>query len=500
MILIGFAGGHALWFATKVLIVRSVSKEEFGLYSLAVAIVSILSLIGTAGLNEGTSRYISILVGEGKTDDAASLASSGIRAGVFTSLTCSLILYLVSVPLARHVFYLPDLAPVLKVISAFIFFHVVGDILVGINRGYGNIRPNVYYIQIGQPLYFLLMLAFISIFGLPYESVMYAYVAAMALAWLGLFAYSRSRLNLQPFRQRSGRQRELLKFSLPLLGVAVVGVVLNWTDTLMIGRYLTASDVGTYNVSVSLVRLLVFGVAAANFVFMPLAGELYSKNRMKELKRIYQVLTKWVFSITLPIFFVLFFFPEMTISFLFGEVHTPSSAPLRLLCLGFMANVVVGTNVVIMMILGLSRHLMKISVMGTCINILLNYVLIKHLDTGIMGAALATTVSYIIISAMNSFALYKASRIHPVTFSYLGPMLGSVIAGLAVYALAKTLPLHFWMMPVYLILFLGGYVITLLLTKSIEREDIFLFESVANRAGLELHWIKTILNRFAADK
>ena len=106
-----------------------------------------------------------------------------------------------------------------------------------------------------------------------------------------------------------GKNVELLRFSLPLLIVSLLSVVLGWTDTLMLGRYTKAASVGIYNVSISLAKLLTFPLSAISFVFMPIAGEMYARKQSAELGRTYQVLTKWIFSVTFPIFLYFIFFP-----------------------------------------------------------------------------------------------------------------------------------------------------------------------------------------------
>ncbi len=145
----------------------------------------------------------------------------------------------------------------------------------------------------------------------------------------------------------------------------------------MLGRYGTAEEVGVYSVSVSLAAFLTLPLVALWYVYMPVAGELYAKNRSSDLARTYQVLTKWIFSVTLPVFFILFFFPEMTITFLFGERFADSAAPLRILSLGYLFTAFMGTNSMLLLVMGLSKAVMKISAAGAVLNIILNYILHK---------------------------------------------------------------------------------------------------------------------------
>lgn len=500
LIFVGSVASILLWFATKVLIVRTTTKEEFGIYALAIAVAGILGAIANAGLQNGITRYVSIFLGEGRKDDAKAVSKSALKIGLATGLAASLGLYIFADLISRHVFYMPELTAPLRAISLFCLFQVLANVLVGILRGYGLIKPRIYYINIGQPLFFLFFLGASLAFGLPYISAIYAYMFAMAVVYLSVGIYAYSKVGVNPLAVFGAKfERELFRFSLPLVGVAIMGMIFSWTDTFMLGRYTGAGEVGIYNVSMSIARLLTFAVNALAFVFMPIAGELYSKSQMVELKRTYQVLTKWVFAATVPIFFILFFFPEMTITFLFGQRYVDSSGALCVLSWGFMSSVFVGANSILLIVLGMPRQLFHTSIFGAVLNVVLNYIFIKRLGYGVMGASIATTISIFANNSAVAVLLYGRSGIHPLTSRYLRPVVGSAVVGLVIYAVAKNFPLYFWVLPLYFGLFIAGYLFSLLVTGSLDREDLDLFEAVSKKTGFRMGLLRSILTRFAQN-
>jgi O-antigen/teichoic acid export membrane protein len=499
-VFLGTISSILLWFATKVLIIRYTTKEELGIYSLAVAVVGLIGLIAGAGLQDGSTRFISLCLSEGREKDADAVSKGTLQLSMIFGATASLLLIVAAGPLARHSFYMPELITPFRVIAFFAFFQVVSGALVGIIRGYGIISPRVYFINIGQPLFFLLLLAIFFALGFSYLCTTYSFVLAMILSCVGIGAYGYRKIRLNPLVLRGGDfRKELLRFSIPLVGVAAMAMILNWTDTLMLGRYTGAEDVGVYSVSVSLARLLTFALSAVGFVFMPLAGEMYARKQTDELKITYQILTKWIFATTLPVFFVLFLFPEMTITFLFGERYVVSSDALRVLSLGFMFSVFVGANNIPLIIMGRSKSLMNVSIFSAVLNIILNYVFISMLGYGVMGASSATAVSYFFMHGANALILYRVSGIHPITSRYLKPIVGSAIIGLMVYAIAQILPPSAWMLPVYFVVFVAGYLCALLLSRSLEREDIAMFESISRKTGLNSDFLRKVLMRFAHE-
>lgn len=497
LVLFGMMISILLWFVAKILVVRSTTKEEFGIYSIAVAVAGMLSVLGSLGVQDGIARFIPIFLGENREEDADSMSGAAIKLSLISGLFSFGVLFLLSDTIARYVFYKPEIEASIKVIAIFVPCSVVANVVGGIFRGHNIMTPKVYILDMGQPFFFLVLVVIFSSLNLPFISIVYAYAAGMAIVCVVAVIYLSKRLRLKPFASRVGRYgRELLEFSAPLLVAMVLAIALSWCDTIMLGRYTNASKVGVYNIAMSLAKLLIFPLGATEFAFMPIAGELYAKKQLGELNKTYQVLTKWNFSATLPIFFVLFFFPETTITFLFGSRFIDASAALRILSICFLFHAFLGTNGVLMIVIGRSKDLFLVSLFGTLLDVVLNYVLIKIYGYGVIGAAFATLVSYFMLNIIISLILYRISGINPLTSAYVKPIFGSLAAGLTIYVLAKNLPLYLWLLPVYFILFVMGYVIALLFTKSVTGEDVALFEAVLRKTGLEMHTLRRVLGRY----
>lgn len=496
LILATIASSQLLWFFIKIFIVRNTSKVEFGLYSLVITIYSVLAAVIVLGVPSGISRFVSVHLGEDKKEEAHYISRAGVQMMFIMALASFVLLYGFSGIMARRIFYIPALSAPLKIVSFLAPFAVIGSVVGGVLLGYGIIRQRLISDVLFPFLY--LILAVVSVLlGLHLDGILYSFVLSGIVISILATAYGIRKIGAAPFLPVGGRRhKELLKFSIPLLASTIMSMALMWADTLMIGRYGTPVAVGTYNVSVSLVKLLLFPLSAVGYVFLPIAGEIYARNKKEDLKRVYQVLTKWVFAATLPIFFILFFFPEMTIKLLFGGRFVDASLSLRILAVGFMVNAFLGTNGMLLTVLGLTKTIMNISVGGAIINVALNYILIKRLGMGITGAAIATMTSYIIINFLYSVSLLRNSGLHPFTAAYIKPLFGAAATGLALYALAKSLPLYFWMLPLYFLVFMGGYAASLLMTRSLEREDIFIFREVMGKLGIKSEVVVRFLNRF----
>ncbi len=497
LVFVGMAVSQALWFFSRLLITANVTREELGVYSLTVAIISVVAPLTGLGLWEGATRFISIYLGQDRNEAAFAVRRASLRIGILSGAASCAILFLASGVLSEYVFYKPELSLPLACMSFYIPVYVLTIVFASILRGYGMIGPNVYFLELGQPALFLLFIGVVFLVGLPFISVIYAYVLSMTVVFIMISRYARGRIEAIPVLVGFDRVTagELMRFSLTVFSVDVMFLIFRWADTLMLGRYGTIDEVGVYSISVTLAAFLIFPHLALDTAYMPIAGELYAGNRSADLARTYRVLTKWIFSVSLPIFFILFFFPEMTITFLFGQRFAAAAVPLRILSIGYLIDTFLGSNSLLLLVMGFSGAVLKVAGAGAVLNVLLNYILIKHLGLGTSGAALASMASFAFISLGYSVVLYRVSGIHPLSSVYMKPIIGSAVVGLMIYGAAKNLPLHFWMLPLYFCLFVAGYITLLFLTHAIDAEDIFLFASILEKAGISPETAKRITGR-----
>ena len=485
-IFVGTIASSLLLLATKVLIVRHTTKEEFGIYSLSVAITTIITLLATFGIFEGVARYVAIYVGKGERSEADRVARSALKIGIITGFIAGTLLFFGARILSTYIFNLSQLTVPLQIVAVSIPFYVLSHIMIGVLRGYGLIASRVYFLDVGLPLVILLFLLFNFFVGLPFITLVVIYSLSIVLISISIAYSYRRTAGTHPFDlTAAGKGKELFKFSVPLLVGTVMTLVFGWTDSLMLGRYAGAQSVGVYDVSSSFAKLLNFPLAALEFVFLPIAGAMFAQQQMLELKRTYQVLTKWVFLATVPIFAMLFVFSEPAIALFFGSRFNDAVPPFRILAIGFLFHAAMGANGILMVVIGLSREIMAVSIAGAVLNIVLNYLLIRVLAFGILGAAMATVLTYVVLNVVVSIIVYRKARIHPITVRYLKSTVSVLAAGLVLAGGTFLVPVSIWMLPVFFPIFLVTLGIMLLVTKSVDHEDVSLFHAIAEKTGIK---------------
>jgi O-antigen/teichoic acid export membrane protein len=499
---IGFIGSlAALFFAFigRVLVARHVTAGDYGVYSLAVVILYICAIVANLGLQQGATRSIAYARGKNDSERVQKLIPASVQIGLLAGISLGIIIFLTSDTIASKVFHDAALGFPLKILAIGIPFFTLMHVFVSIFRGFGDVKPMVYFRDILRPLLFPLLLLPIIFLNLAFTDIYYAYLASYVISCAALIVYTVKRLPFPVgFRTKLSANpaaRGLLLFSLPLLGVAVLHLVISWTDTLMLGGLKSSTDVGLYNAAYPLAGFILSPLGAMLLIYMPVASELYAQGSIPEMKRNFSILTKWLCSATLPLFLILFLFPETVLGFLFGASYVPAATALRILSVGFIISNFLGPNGATLVAMGEVRFVMWTTLAAAVVNVGLNIVLIPPL--GIEGAAIASLASIICNNLMGVWKLYSLTRAQPLSKNLLKPTLTSLaLVFLFQFIFGNLVTVVWWMLPLLFILYYGIYGLAILLTRSFDKEDIAMLLAMEKRARVNLSFVKRILGRF----
>lgn len=500
IVFVGTIIGMLLGFAGRVIIARYFSQSEYGIFSLAFITLSFIVMLGCLGLEGGATRQIAFYRGKDETSKVRSVVFSSLQIAAVASVFLFLLLFFTSSLISTSIFHSMELSAPLKILSFGIPFLVLISILSSIFRGFDNVAPRAYFQNILFNALFPLFLIVVISIGWSFLTVFYAYLASILLTCLAFVVYAMKKPPLPIKREKaiaiSPIRKELLFFSLPLFAGTMLGVIMGWADTVMLGYFKTPDIVGLYNGALPLARVISLPASSMLFIYLPIASQLYAKGSIEEMRRNYKVLVKWICSAIMPVFLILLLFPETVLNLFFGASYIPASNALRILVAGFFIGSLLGPNGTTLIVMGKTRFFMWASLAGAGINVILNIVLIPPL--GIVGASIASLISHVLGGTIKSVKLYSLAKFQPLSKNLLKPMVTSTGLIFLIYFLVKTFfdvtpP---WMLPILLVAFLGLYGLTILFTRSFDREDIAMLLAIEERLGLNLTLIKGILKRF----
>ncbi len=488
----------------RLLVARIGTEAEYGIFSIALVILNIFVAIGGLGLEQGVTRTIAFARGRNDSDKVQDLIPIAIRFGFVGGVGSAVILFFVSDVIAARIFQDSALSLPLKLIAMGIPFFIMMDVLGALFRGFDDVKPRVFFREFLRTASFLLLLLPTIVFSLTFNSVFYAFLASLAIPCIAFLVYTAKRfpysiksiaISSIAISRKNSMAMELLFFSLPLLGLAIIQMLVAWIDTLMLGGMKSSTEVGLYNTAYPLAVLIVFPLTAVLMIYMPIATTLYSQGLVSEARRNFAVLTKWICSATLPLFLILFLFPETIISFLFGENYSSAANALRILSLGFFIGNFLGPIGGALIAIGRTQFVMWVTFAAVILNIGLNVALIPH--WGIEGAAIASAVSTTSARFAKCWRLYSLDRTHPLSKNLIKPALASsAIIFLLHWILGNFITIVWWMIPLFFIVFYAIYGLVILVTRSFDQEDIAMIVAIEDRVGVNATVVKRYLQRF----
>lgn len=498
-----FTGGGILFFGlvaelgisflAKAVIARFLGAVDYGAVSLGVTSLGLLSTLSLLGLQSGVGRYLPRF---DQDEERRGVLVSATTVVLPVATVTGLGVAALAEPIATQLFTDPEVAPIIRIFALAIPFAAVVKLAIGIIQGVQQATPRVVVKNITPPITRFTAVAIAVVLGTGAIGIATAYAAAYVVAALVGGYYVATRTSLFDFKiTPTPMRRELLSFSAPLIVSATMAFVLTDLDTFMLGYFSNTRDVGIYNVVYPIAQLLTVGLSAFSFLFMPIISELDSKDATDEMIGLYQIVTKWVFMATLPIFMVIALFPEVTIAITFGREYVAGGGALSLLAVAYFSNAIAGPNADTLTSFGHTRLIMWDNLAVGVLNAVLNVALIP--TYGFIGAGFATAVSYIVLNLLYSTQLYRITGIHPFSTGLVRPGIIAVALTVTTVWITRTFfTVTIFRLMVMFTLFLVAYGIIILRFGGVEEEEVMLVLSFEDRFGVDLGPLKNLANLF----
>ena len=494
IVFIGTAVGMLLAYISMLIVARFLGPEDYGLISLASAVTTIASTVVLVGMPEGIVRFVSFYKGRGEGGKIKGVIVSAIQIVLPLSILASSIIFFFADSISL-IFKEQELAPILRIFSIGIPFYGLYYIFNSAVGGFQEMKYVVLARDIFQNAFRLLILVSLLILGYGIYGAAFAYTFAIIGAPFVAFFYLNK---IFPFWREKAVfiRKELLSFSWPLMFAGMLGLVMGWIDTLMLGYFLTAKDVGIYRASLATARLLVVVPASFSSIFFPLITELYSKGQIEELKGTNYAVTKWIFMIVFPLVLLMILFSKQILYILYGSAYIAGKLSLCILSLGYLVISIFDPTNQIIKTVGKTKLIMSNTGVGAVLNVILNFLLIPAY--GINGAAIATTISLLTVRTLTFAEVYAITRIQPVKLNYAKVIFSSFISLTFVYAITKFFKVEnvTYVLVLMLILYIGIYFILLLVLRTFEEGDVVIMKAIEARSGVKSKWIRNLIGRF----
>lgn len=473
---------------------RSFAPEEYGLFSLAFTVTSILSVGAILGLRNGIPRQIAYH-GSASSHTSltpASIVTWGLLATVIASTVIGAGLFVVAEQLAV-LFGHPEYALAFRIAAVSLPGFAIVKACTAVFRGFSRAKERVFFQELLQKGTFPLLLVIVVYWQSGLSAALLAFPASLtltAIAYLCYVFYTNPGEFLGSVTSSLGQPGDgyrLLAFSFPLLFASLMTQIMTWTDILMLGYFKTAGEVGIYDAVRPLVQLIKIIWSSMVFLYTPVVSEFHAQKAMENIRWVYFILTKWFASITFPIALTFLLFPEIVLAVVFGPEYTAGADALRLLAVAFFLSNAMGPNGATLTALGRTRVLMWANLVATIINVTINLWLIP--PYGILGAAAATAVALVTRNFIRVSILYSASGIHSFKPPMVVPMaITTVLGGVGYYLGGHVIhaPFHLLSVVAGILVVYGGSMVALGYVDTADRRLLGRIRTGVARVGVRL--------------
>lgn len=377
-------------FVVSIFVVRYLGPKDFGLYSYALSFFWIFGSFSSLGLESITTREIV------KYPDNRDVINGTV---FFLRLAGSIVaIFLLAVTLL--IIKEEPFTALLILIGSSTFIFQSFSVIEYYFRGKVEAKYNAFALSTSVILSSLLKIIFILIKAPLIYFIVAAVFEYFALA-IGLIAvYHHNKLSIFSWKYSKKIAVSLLRDSWPLALSGIVVMIYMRIDQVMIKNIMSEEAVGYYSAAVKLSEAWYFiPVTLCNSIFPAIVNaknvsEEFYNNRMQKL---YDLLTYLAIGIAIPVTI----FSDKIILLLFGREFAQASPVLTVY---IWAGVAVFLGVASSQYL-INENLTKLSFYRTFIGMVLNVALNLYLIPlyGIVGAAVATLISYTLVTFSLAF-------------------------------------------------------------------------------------------------
>jgi O-antigen/teichoic acid export membrane protein len=228
----------------------------------------------------------------------------------------------------------------------------------------------------------------------------------MALAGFAIREYFRNALRYF----RTPLIRPLLRNALPLATLGLMGMLMTNIDTILIGWFRNAHELGLYGAVVRLIQLLYMVPTFLTYSAFPIINRLIREGDNEKVRVINERASRALLAISLPLLAGGVAVTQPLVSWLFGNAYLGAAPTLALLLVTLpivFTGHVTGNAA---LAYGEQRIFVPATIMGLIANIGLDIALIPQY--GIVGSAIATIVA---LALANGYIWYRLNRKHPLS-------------------------------------------------------------------------------------
>lgn len=420
--LLGVAVAAIASFGLNIVVTRSWSMSEAGLFFAATSAFMIAYAAARLGTGIGSVYFISRYRTLGQPERIRASVLVGLLPVLLVGGLLAVAGWLLTPQIVDLTFAepVPGAVPALRALLLFVPVAALCDFALTACRGFGKMRPLLLIERLGRTGLQLLGVALAAALGLSATTALplawalpYLPAAIVAMIWLGRLVRRAERAAGTVRRPPVGWREEFRPFwrySGPRALSGLAQMVVQRLDIVLLGALRGLSEAALYTAATRFLALgQLSGQALSTAVQHRLAEQLAREDRAAA-GRLYQAATGWLVVLAWPAYLLFASFAGPMLA-LFGSGYDAGRKVTVFLALMMLVATGCGMVDTVLNMAGKTAWTFYNALAGTVVNVLANVLLIPRY--GIMGAAVAWSASILITNLVPLAQLYRSFRLHP---------------------------------------------------------------------------------------
>jgi|Wag4MinimDraft_8_1082659.scaffolds.fasta_scaffold00003_6 O-antigen/teichoic acid export membrane protein len=368
---------------------RYFTPAEFGVFDLSITAISVIAPLGMLGTSDALFRFY---FEEKDLSFRKQLISNGLRFVSYFSLFISVLIFLFNDQIAKIYLGSSEHVVYINLVALIIFLTNISNITQAILRMENNRKMITKATIIQAALTFVFSILFVVVLELDMEYILVTQAISLTIVIYITGKYGWKYINLKKLKLDMNLIGQILKYGLPLTPVFLGYWILKASDRLIINYYHGASMVGIYAVGAKL-----SGIANLFQSIFGKGWQYFGFSTMDDVDAniIYGKIFETVFLFGILTINFLIFYSDFIFEIIFDERYYNAWVVVPLLTVGPFV-------MILKWIAGIGFQIKKKTYYSTItiflsslINIGLNFLLIEKYS--LMGAAIATVISYVVL-------------------------------------------------------------------------------------------------------
>ncbi len=413
---------YVLAFLSRIILARYLTPTSYGIYSLGLTIMSFIMPFSILSISISLSRYIPIFKQQNNEKRLRGIIFSSIGLTILLSLITTCVLIFLS-PMIQSIYKIESLSNVIIIFSISILSNAIILIIGSIFQGFNKTKPTALFKNIIWNI--LKFVFFIICIFLSYSLISFIWSYSIALILTSVtfiiyfIIYIKKHIDMEG--EWTNEIKLLLFFSTPLFFSLLLWNIAEQINFIMLSIYRPAYEIGIYSTAIILPSLLSFLVEAITYVYLPLFSSLINNKYKKERNMIFQITTKWLIILSLPITIFLCIYSKELIIYFFGTEYQLGAFVMIILAVSYFINIIGILGRYSLIALGKTILCLKISILITIILIINGIILIPLY--GMNGAIVSLLFTYIPFTLLNIYYFNKNGGISPFTKQLVKPII-----------------------------------------------------------------------------